>query len=106
MGSHDNWGLTFTSTTLNLPKNVFFIKAFQNIGCYYSSSSCSANDVFTETGLSSTKCSSAIAYLTDMKCWIGRTCGYSYVSSASSMTVDKCLQMCTSNGFKYAGLGT
>jgi len=86
-----------------LSLNVLFL-VFQNIGCYYSTSGCANNDVFTDMGLSSTQCSTAISGLTDMTCFIGRTCGYSYIKSVSSMTVGKCLQICTTNGYKYAGL--
>jgi 7-cyano-7-deazaguanine synthase in queuosine biosynthesis len=31
-------------------------------------------------------------------------CGYSIIYSKTIMTVEKCLQMCTTNGFKYAAL--
>ncbi len=57
-------------------------------------------------GLSSTQCSNSIAGLSDMTCYIGRTCGYTYINSISSMTVEKCLQFCTTNGFKFAGISS
>ncbi len=55
-------------------------------------------------GISSTQCSNSISSLSDMKCLFGDACGYTYVSSMNSMTVDKCLHICNPNGFKYAGL--
>jgi len=56
-------------------------------------------------GLSSTQCSNSIVSLSTMTCWIGRTCGYSYVRSLTSMTVEKCIQICIENEYAYAGLG-
>jgi hypothetical protein len=85
------------------------LKAFQNIGCYFSSVGCQKFDVFTEIGLSADQCSTVIAELTGMKCFDSQ-CGNRFVQSpanlvkSSSMTVDKCLKMCSTNGYKYAGL--
>ena len=77
----------------------------KEIGCYYSSSNtCANNDVFSEIGLTSTQCSNSIVGLSDMACFIGRSCEYSYIKSKSSMTVEKCLQICTTNGYRFAGL--
>ncbi len=38
-----------------------------------------------------------------MECYTG-LCGNQMVYSATSMTVETCLQICASNGYVYAGL--
>ncbi len=55
-------------------------------------------------GISSTQCSNSISSLSDMTCHSFMNCGYTYVSSMNSMTVDICFHICNPNGFKYAGL--
>ena len=87
---------------------VNFIKkcqAYTSVGCYASSNICNWSDVFVEKGISSTQCSNFISIVSEMECFKGK-CEYQWVRSNSSMTVEKCLQMCVSNGFKYAGIDT
>ena len=58
-------------------------------------------------GISSTQCSNSISSLglgSDMKCFKTDSCGYTYVESEDSMTVDICFRICNPYGFKYAGL--
>ena len=73
-------------------------KAYSYIGCYGSKNSYA--DVFTET-LTMIQCSNAAANLS-MTCLPFGTSNV--VFSALNMTIDACFQICSSNGFTYAGL--
>ena len=74
-----------------------------SIGCYKCQDTC-GYDVFVET-ITPTQCTNAeLTYpvLCDSLC----STGYNAVSSNTSMTIEICLQMCITFGFKYAGLCT
>ena len=76
-----------------------------NIGCFYSASTC-YSDVFIET-LTPIQCLNAsLSYSFNASHCESDTCGFSYVSSSATngMTIEVCLQICTTNGFTYAGL--
>ena len=76
-----------------------------SVGCYRTKNAY-YDDVFVET-LTTSQCNSAAAsYSFDASYCASNNGGYPGVGSSSSMTVDKCLQICTSYAFKYAGLGT
>ncbi len=82
-----------------------FFKVFVTVGCY-ASKSWYWDDVFVEK-LTESKCLSAAAsYSLDSKYCTSTNGRYPGVGSSSIMTVDKCLQICTSYAFKYAGIGT
>jgi hypothetical protein len=84
---------------------ILLSKAFVSIGCFMSSSGCNYADVFLELGISSTQCATAISSFTGMTCYTG-TCSYKEIYSSTSITVEKCLQICTPYGFIYAGIQT
>jgi hypothetical protein len=73
---------------------------YANIGCYTAKSN-SCFDVFVET-LSSEQCSNTIKIISGTTCALN--CGtYSSIQS-SLLTIEMCLQICSLNGFKLAGL--
>ncbi len=88
-------------------KAFFFLKAnYESVGCFASSSGCGWNDIFSEQGITPAQCTSTVASMPGgMTCWSG-ACISQMVYSVTSMTVEACLQICTTNGFKYAGLDT
>ena len=75
-----------------------------SIGCFYSAPTC-YSDVFNES-LNLTQCQNgALAYSFDSSNCPPDLCGYSYVtSSANGITIESCLEICSVNGFTYAGL--
>jgi hypothetical protein len=82
-----------TLKTLN-PKK----KAFVNVGCYGPYSGC--DDAFVGQKLSSIQCSIPLPDFTcNIACFLVAT--YSF-ESITGMTVEKCLQICTSKNYKYA----
>ncbi len=82
----------------------FTLKAYLNIGCYGSSYGCNYCDVFEEQGLDLAQCNH---YGSFCKTWYTRSScpinSYNFFS-LENMTIELCLQVCTINGFIYAGL--
>ena len=75
------------------------------VGCYITKNS-HWDDVFYEK-LTTAQCyAAASSYSLDSAYCASNNGGYPGVGSRSSMTVEICLQICTSYAFKYAGLGT
>jgi hypothetical protein len=82
--------------------NSLLRAAYLSVGCYAANNSC-VSDVFVET-LAPAQCSNA---LSSYPLFINASsCSYHGIGSTSGMTIEKCLQICTTNGFKYAGLRT
>ncbi len=69
-----------------------------NVGCYGPNSNCA--DVFTGQKLSSIQCGNPLPDFTCNYGCIGSL--IFFFESTSGMTVEKCLQKCTANSFKYA----
>jgi len=75
-----------------------------SVGCYASNSFTSYIDIFSET-LSAAHCDSAcIDFPVSCTSYVINSFVYYGVYSNTSMTVEMCLQICTTIGFKYAGL--
>ncbi len=72
-----------------------------SIGCYNSVLGMKT-DVFTET-LTSAQCANAESSFS-VTCAGPDGISYYWVTKNPGMTVDICLQVCTSSGFRYAGL--
>ncbi len=74
---------------------------FVSIGCYNSAQGM-LTDVFTET-LTASQCTSAASSYS-MMCEGPDGISYYWVTHFFSMTAELCLQVCTTSGFRYAGL--
>ena len=78
-----------------------------SIGCYFSSSTCGNGGmfVFSET-LSFSECSTGVAKISGSACYscVFGSKTYYEIGSRTGMTIEKCLQLCTSNTFSYAGI--
>ena len=75
-----------------------------SVGCYATENSC-GTDIFNEI-LSYADCQKAASTysLGSLNCTQSvDSCGFTQVLS-SVMTIELCLQVCNSNGFKFAGL--
>ena len=84
--------------------NISYIKApYVSVGCYPASSSTYWNDIFEESGISSSECSLAISNLTGLECYAN---AYQWIYSNTSLTVEICLKICITHGFNYTGLDT
>ena len=69
------------------------------MGCYSSASGDCGT--FVETGIDQTQCQNAAATYALSCCY---ACCQSTIVYGNGMTVDKCLTICTTNGFIYAGI--
>ncbi len=97
---------TFISVYFSLhfsikPIKEYPLNSYTSIGCYKSGDN---HAVFSELGLTQAQCENAVLsyFGKNLKCELSYP-KYS-ITSLTSLTIDICLQICTDNGFIYAGL--
>ena len=83
------------------PIKEYPLNSYTSIGCYKSGDN---HAVFSELGLTQAQCENAVLsyFGKNLKCELSYP-KYS-ITSLTSLTIDICLQICTDNGFIYAGL--
>jgi len=86
-----------------------FKKAYSYVGCYFGGTTGNLNSLFVETGLTSTQCNNAASSYSMWCYYLSPTyVVYTYTTGSywnQGMTIQKCLVICNSYGFLYAGLG-
>ncbi len=79
-------------------KNIkeYPLSSYTSIGCY--------KNGFSGEGLTQAQCKKAVLSYVGKNLYCTQTDSIYAITSFSSLTIELCLQICTENGFIYAGL--